>query len=298
MKKILLGLIVLGIGGGVFLAAHRSTKLLRGETRVARESWMTQTQSVAHAQRAQIELVSRVRKLKQTLARSQAAAESALWSALKTNHARRFTPELRELLLEELGFNWRSAEEYIVVSKETLRDVSMPAVRRGKLSDLAATILAMTPEERGQVEAAIQRGQVEFKEWSLSHTERSEPKDDVVAQYTLTNDPAMSQSLSNTFAAGVFDALGTERAELLLNYASDWMRDIGVQGETTTMTVKRYLAGDEQHLNVQLQQAGGTSSQDVSPHFFPEVFRPLFPKGWVDLAKREGFELPKEFLEK
>jgi hypothetical protein len=47
---------------------------------------------------------------------------------------------------------------------------------------------------------------------------------------------------------------------------------------------------------VEIVRYHSTLSTYVSPHQpFPETFRPLFPGGWVDLAQREGFELPAEF---
>jgi hypothetical protein len=239
------------------------------------------------------------------LAQPPVVGESLVWSALQTNRAGHLTPELRDSLLEELGFNWQSSPDFIVVSKDTVRDVHMAVIEGdGKLTDIAAIVLALTPGERVQVETAMQRVQAEGKDWASSHIERSEPKDDVVAQYTLPGDPTMS--ISNNFASGVFEALGRERAELILPSAENWMISSTGIGDTkpTTMTIKRYLAGNEQRLKVQIQwHDGATQSQDLwlGPPWgidFPEVFRSIFPNGWVDLAKREGFELPEKSQEK
>jgi hypothetical protein len=174
----------------------------------------------------------------------------------------------------------------------------MGATRDGKLADIAATVFAMTPGERGQVEAAMQRVPADFKDWAASHTERSEPKGDVVAQYTLP--PAMS--VSNNFASGVSDALGPERAELIMPAVRNWMLSIGIRDEPATLVVKHYPAGNEQRLRFEVFKSFAPTNvaqlmmrADVSPHYpFPESFRPFFPNGWADLAKREGFELPGE----
>ena len=296
MNKILLALTILGAGASGFLSARQSTTQLQQEANGTREVWLAQTRLVAAARSDQAGLIERVRELKQALAQPQAVGESPLWSALQTN--RHLTPELRERLLEELGFNWQSSDDFIVVNKDTLREIQMQAIHRGKLTDMAATVLAMTPAERRQVEAAMERVKTDFKDWASSHIERIGPKDDVVAQYTLPGDPALS--ISNNFAAGVLDALGRERAELIGNSARNWMSGIGVLNEKpTTMTVKRYLAGNEPRLKVQIQYPnGGTSSDDLSKRRLPEVFLPVFPNGWADVAIREGFELPKEAAEK
>jgi len=294
MNKILLALSILGAGAGGFLTARQSTTQLEHEANATREAWLAQTQLVAIAQSDQAALVEHIRELKQELTQPRAVAENSLWSALQTNRTGHLPPELRERLFEELGFNWQSSEDFIVVSKATVRDIQMYAIKHGRLTDIAATVLAMTPGERDQVEAAMQRVQTDFKDWVLAHVERTEPKDDVVAQYTLPNDPAMS--ISNNFATGVSNALGRERAELILASARNWMDDIGVLNKKpTTLMVKRYVAGNEQRLKVQNQRDSWDLWQGVE---FPEEFRPIFPNGWTDVAEREGFELPKDKLPK
>src|SRR5258708_19041057 len=105
----------------------------------------------------------------------------------------------------------------------------------------------------------MQRVQAESKAWALAHVERGEPKDDVVAQYTLPNDPAMS--ISNNFAAGLFDAVGKERAELTLAGAHDWLWRIGICEQPLTMILKRILVGNEQRLKFQTFGSFGTRQQ-------------------------------------
>src|SRR6266550_3708236 len=117
MNKFLLALTILGASAGGFLTARQSTIQLQHEAKATREAWLAQTQLVAVAQSDQAGLTERVRELKQALTQPQAAGGNALWSALQTNPAQ-LPPELRERLLEELGFNWRSSEDFIVVSKE------------------------------------------------------------------------------------------------------------------------------------------------------------------------------------
>ena len=109
MNKILLALTILGAGAGGFLTTRQATTQLQHEANATREAWLAQTQLVAVAQSDQAGLIEHVRELKQALAQPPAVAESALWSALQTNRAGHLTPELRERLLEELGFNWQSS---------------------------------------------------------------------------------------------------------------------------------------------------------------------------------------------
>src|SRR5262245_18714538 len=169
MKKILLVLTILGTGAGGFLAARQSATQLRQEAQSAREAWLIQTQLVATAQSEQAGLTERIRELKQFLAQSKSISEDPLWSALQTNRADRLPAELRERLFEELGLNWRSSDDYILVSKQAVRDVHMLTIRTGKLTECAATVLAMTSEERAQVEGAIERIQLDYKNWVLAN---------------------------------------------------------------------------------------------------------------------------------
>ena len=310
MIRIFLALTILGAGAGGFLTARQSTIQLQHEAKATLETWVTQTQLVAAAQSDQAKLTEHVRELKQALAQPPTVTENALWSALQTNRADRLPPELRQRLLEELGFDWRFSPDFIVVSKQTVRDIQMKAVRDGELTDVAATVLAMTTQERGEVEAGIQRVKADFKDWVLAHVERGEPTGEVLAHYVLPKEPAMSQSLSNAFATAVLGALGRERAELMLPSAQGWMKDLGLydcDAKPTTMNVKRSLAGNVPRLEVQTTSDYGprpTISGDLwrGPPWgfapFPRAFRPLFPNGWPDVAKREGFELPPESQKK
>jgi len=307
MIKILLALTILVAGAAGFFTVRQSTTQILHEAKATREAWMAQTQLGSLAQSDQASLIEHVRELKQALTQPQAVGENVLWSAVQTNSAGYLTPGLRERLLEELGFNWKSSDEFIVVSKEALREIQMKTIRDGKLTDNASTVLAITPGERGQVEAAMERVQTDYKDWALSHIERTEPRDDVVAQYTLPGDPALN--VSNNFATGVFAAVGRERAEMITASARNWMiSTIGISQHPenpTTIIVKRYLSGNEQRLKVQkTTQLGITNSLDLwqGPQWglaeFPAAFRPVFPNGWADVAKREGFEMPKESQEK
>jgi len=129
----------------------------------------------------------------------------------------------------------------------------------------------------------------------------------------LPGDPDMVLSISNNFATGVFEALGRERAELILSSPANWnwIRYIGIRAypttvpttNLTTMIIQRYQAGNEQRLKVQTHMPFGKGPtfdlwRDHSEAMFPKAFLPIFPDGWADVAKREGFELPEKSPQK
>ena len=213
--------------------------------------------------------------MKRELSQPRKTVENALWPALQTNSVGHLPPDLRERLLDELGFNWRSPGDFIVVTRYSVRDILMYAagVEEEKLAEAAAAALAMTPEEREQVEAALLRVRTDLREWVVTHTERNEPKDGVVAQYTLQRDSTMGLSITNNFATAVSGALGGQRAELMLLSVLQWMSNMEIFAkEPVTLIVRR--------------------STHFSRERFPRAFRPLFTNGWADVAKTEGFELP------
>jgi hypothetical protein len=303
MRKPVFTIVFLTAAVSGFLAARQSTARLGREANAARAAWQTQTQQLATTQAEQADLAGPIRSLKQSLAEIRAAAANTPWIALQSNRADHLAPDLRERLLEELDFNWQLSPDYVVVTKQTLRDLQLKAVQDGHLTELAARVLSVTPVERSQTEAALQQVKQAFSDWVLAHVERAEPGGDLVAQYTLPGDPATVKTISDSFATALSGALGSERAELLRPSAEDWMRSFGFfdcGDKPATLTVSYYQAAGEQRLKFEIQNwlgRGSSFSRDLTddPNAeFPRVFRPLFPNGWAEVAKREGFELPME----
>jgi hypothetical protein len=300
MNKILLALAILGAGTGGFLAARTLTTQLAHESNANHESWLVQTQQLADLKLGQADLAVRTRGLKASLAPSLPVTENPLWAMLQTNRADKLPPELRERVLEELGFNWQSSADFIVVTKQTVRDIADGwMLDNGKLSEVAAATLAMTPAERGQVEAAIQRAQAAYNDWALANVERREPKVGDLAQYFLPGNPAMNRSISTNMTAGILSALGEERANLMGSSVRSWMDDnFGVR-QGAILFIRHELVGNEQRLKAEGYTPGKAVRSGYYPEFdLPETFRPIFPNGWADLAKREGFELPEKSPQK
>ena len=296
MKKLLLSLVLLAAAVTLFYALHLCTSRLSSQAAFLAQGWNEQSQQLAQARLQLTVTEERVRTLKHNLAAEPAPVPAAAPPSLTAN-LDNLTPEQTEKLLAELGFDWESTGSYLVISKNTLHHLSVDAVRGVKLTDVVCQVLAIAPEERAALEAMTQRLGADFKAWAETHVQRDEPTGNVVAKYTLPTDPAFSLSLSNTFTSGVTATLGAERSALFLNYAGSWMSDLGMYGgDPVSMVVKRYNAGGETHLGLEVRSGHGSMSTDVTPHQpVPEAFRLMFPNGWPDLAAREGFDLPKSF---
>jgi hypothetical protein len=297
MKRLLLALTIVAAGGVAFSMLRTSAVRSNVESSLNRDALLVERESLVRAQKRHTELTTRVHELKHELGdQPQVRMEMTLANLIATNGAAHLTPEMRERLLAELGFNWNSAGNYVVVNKDSLPKLRMDAVRGDRLTDTVCNVLAIKPEERTAIESVMARLADELKTWVRSHTQRTEPHGDVVAQYTLPLDAEFSQSRSNTLAAAVIGALGTERGRLMLDYASYWMFDAQMRGAgSTTLAVRRPADGPER-LSFQVNTPnGGYNGALVNPfQQFPEAFCTIFPGGWTDLAQREGFELPKE----
>ena len=295
MKKILLALTILSAGAGAFHLGHLSTGHLQEEDGTLRQAWMDETQRLATAQSEQAGLAERVGELTRTLAATKSAPENKLWSALQTNRADRLPEDLQERLREEFSFSWQSFKDYILVSKPTVRNLRIRVLQPdGKLNDVAATTLVITPEERAGLEAAIEQTKTDFKDWVLAQVKRAEPAGDVVASYSLPGDTNTMRSIRTNFFTAAAQAVGQQRADLIRDTAATWMQEMGVSGRSTKLTIRREMVGDGQRLKVELREKG----QDRSFYLpargsdFPKALLTLFPNRWASLAEREGFELP------
>jgi hypothetical protein len=298
VSKILLALSILSASAGGFLAMRQSTVEFQREANAAREAWQTETQQVAAAQSQQVSLKEHQEDLRRSLRQRPVVVVDPVWSELKTNLTGRLAVELREKLLRELAFNWQSSPDYIVITKQALRETGPEwIVQNGECSDVAATVFTMTPGERARVEAALKRAQTEFNDWARENVERSGPKNDVLAEYNLPANP----SIGTDFQAAVSQALGADRARFFPTYPQDYIDRYYIIPTETTFAIKRYRVGNEIRVEV-----FSTRWPDGPPGVrylwenargysipFPQVLRPIFTNGWADVAKLEGFELPK-----
>src|SRR5438876_4751810 len=114
MKRLFLALAILAAGMSVFCAFRTSAIRFRNESSMTSQAWLTQSQALAQARARRIELTARIRELKDVvLAQPHDNGESALVNSIMTNGASRLTPEIRERLLAELGFDWNSSGDYV-----------------------------------------------------------------------------------------------------------------------------------------------------------------------------------------
>ena len=112
-------------------------------------------------------------------------------------------------------------------------------------------VLALTPQERSQVEAAMEHVRTNYKDWVISHTERGEPGDNVLAQYTVQGFPATMTTIATNFFTELSGAIGKQRTDLIMPYAGNWIEWFGMSDKPMTMIIKRFSEGNKQELKVQ-----------------------------------------------
>ena len=316
MKRIVLSLLIISAGSAMFCVARQVTASVERDLADRQAALSAQREQFNQAETDKQELAKRSRELKFQLAGSAGeTVANAHGTELAALERGALMPDGSEQLLATLGFSWNTSPNFVVVSKETLTNLSLAAIQDQKLTAAACGTLAITSEERAKMEGLIARVSAQYDSWVLTHYQRDEPASNVVAQYELPLDPEFSTGISNEFMVGTTEVLGAERARLLANYSVGWMSDVGMQPVTgrtmaapmdvgpLVLTVKieatnrtpsytdyKYAYDLHQGVVVNLSRWYITPKQDL-----PVRFRPLFPNGWADMAKREGFELPHAF---
>ncbi len=305
MKRILLATIVLLLASVGVGALHLKSSRTHQQLRSCQHGWQASTQRLAGLEITRTTLIEQVRELKREVhaLEPNAASESPWMALLNTNGLAPLTPEMRERLLAELGASWHSSTQWLLVSKTTLASVRMGAIQQNRLTDAACAVLAVSPDERQRLDAALARVREAHADWARANTQREGPSGETVVRYTLPSDTAFAEGLTNDLFSAYAAALGPQRAALLERYSSDWVNlETGfLGGATNRLTVLRKTdsAGVARVFYALNRGAMTQGASPIQPStHFPSEFRPVFPGGWPELARREGLDLPVGFVDR
>ncbi len=322
MKRVLIAFLIFVVATTVFCALRTTTNTTRAELVAQMATWQSQTQQVAALLLEKQNITERWNETRHALAAQPQPssvtqlAEKILGGGISVQ----LSAAESEQLLAELGFNWNTTGDYLIVSKKSLGAISFDALKGAKLTAVAEAALAITPAEKSTLQATLQQIKEARSDWVKAHAQREEPSGNILANYSLPVDSEFSESQLALYTNSLFNTLGVARAEMFQDHSGQWLADSGLritpdysrvpaelraampamikrqEPQPTTLTVERYKSGDEWYMNYHLKQEGANMTTSVNPwQPFPEAFKPLFPGGWPDLAKAEGFELPKEF---
>src|SRR6185369_7362289 len=100
-------------------------------------------------------------------------------------------------LRAELGVYGNTGSDFVLLSKPTLRTLSPPSPRaKDKLADSFCALLAIDPQQKQQIEAALGGARAEFALWAKENLRRDGPEGETVARYVLPMDQEVCGSLS------------------------------------------------------------------------------------------------------
>lgn len=309
MKRLWIGILLLLLGMAAISGLGMRTAALRQENAGNLRLLHAETQAVTEARARRSTLEDRVRLQRDQWESWQRQEQSggkaaALKPIFENSNLHLFMdPKTSETLLADLGFNWNSTGDYLVISKATLFGVGTDGLRGGKLSDAAAKMLAIQPAEQAAIETLAGQAAEQLRQWTTTHVRRDEPTDkDYLLQLTVEADPEGSSALRRSFTNGVVSVLGPVRGQAMIRYAGQWMHEMNMGSFNTDPVViqvhriGRTSRGLETELV--LRHGGSVNSVPIQPgQPVPPYVSFLYPGGWEELAAREGFELSEKFRE-
>src|SRR5689334_14782706 len=139
MKRTLLVILILATGTTVFCALRAATANAQRELATQTSSWQIQTQQLGQLRLEKQQVFERWSDAKQSLAAQPPLsmftqlAEKILSGAALEN----LSSAESEQLLAELGFNWNTTGDYLIVSKKSLAGISFDGMKGVKLTAVA-----------------------------------------------------------------------------------------------------------------------------------------------------------------
>jgi hypothetical protein len=300
MNRLLLAILIFSAGTFGFASLHQTTLQIVSKTMSDEARWLATTNRLASMSIDILALRKEVRDRKHHLQQLQAGLGNHL--RLDDASEPRKKPGKPQSALADLRGEWRmgwnDSKDYVLVDKQVLKKINFePVDSNGNLTEIGRVVLAASPEEAAGVKEAIRQARNECEDWVRAHVQRVEPSGEIVAQYTFPPDPTSGQSIFDKFSGSITAILGEERADILANPAWNSIRqESGTTGsETNTLIVRRDPTGQDSMLSY--EYVNGSYSYIYKIEYGtapPQSFHAMFPS-WLDVARREGFGLSKDF---
>lgn len=296
MNRLLLASIAVCVGvAGFALFYHRAGKSSATAAMVVGR-WRSATNDLGTTQEAASSLRQEIQEKRERLrqANRHPNLSPEMLELLEGTNSRGHAGAWAELR-QQLGIGWHTSPDYVLVNKQAIRDVWFNKLNGdGRLSDDAAILLSLSPDEQKAVRAALAAA----REGQWLNVTSTPPSRDIVAQYTIAPpDPAFAAGQSNAFAANVTEAMGPERASFFL--PSAWRELVSdlAPSEAKTMTLRQTNVDGQPDLVCEVMQGANVSTMPVRYARYPNFpVMKLFPGGWQAMAQAVGFELPPGFL--
>src|SRR6266850_1089988 len=297
MKKLLLAFSVFSLAAVSFGTLHQATIRSRAAATSQLNDLVAATNQVIQLQAAVESLRKEARDKQRSLNRqtSQAGVRRDLLDLLENANSKQPAAAWTDLR-RQLGIGWESSDEYVLVNKRVLKRIGMHAFTSPpRITGAVRAALGISPAEESQIRTVIQG----LRDEQLIQVQRLEPEGDILAHYVIPADDAtMEHNISNRFSTGIIAVLGAQRADIFVDDGWRQLRSaLPIVGpEPVTFTVKRVAADGGQQLTWQIQKGAAVSSGEVGYAHHPATwFSLMFPRGWREVAERNGFELPQDF---
>ncbi len=320
MKRAIIVIIVWSAAAALYFYLRQATAADGRDLAARAAAWQNQMEQVEQLQIHQQQIRQHLAEAKQALALQPARSplDQLKQKVLSGASWRSFTPAEYEQLLAELGLNWNTTGDYVILSKKSLDDIGFGSLYGIKVTSTVIGTLALTDDEQSSINDLAKQISDARIAWDQQHLQRTEPSGNIVAEYSLPVDADFSQSQRAIFTNGIVNILGAQRAGWFQNQSQQWQLDNGLvvsqdfanlpadflqslpdsvrTPQPTTMILEANQSGNETQINLTLKQSGNTMNTTISPYQpVPGAFKPLFPGGWQEIAQREGFKLPKSF---
>lgn len=283
-----------------FMRVKQSSAVARASSLQEMQSALVNQSAASEAERAKLQETIRDQKTTRAGIAPPKALSPALTAWLLSGNFSEIPASLVPELRAELGVSGNTAADFVLISKPTLRTLSPPSPRgKDALPDSFCALLAISPQQKQQLEAALGSARADFAAWAKQNVRRDGAEGETVCKYVLPMDQEVCGSLSNRLMSAVADSLGSQRAELFRTYSDTWFQiEMGyLGGVTNTLSVLRQPNG----LCYELRRNGpapfGQMSEGpglINEKYFPPAWRNVFPGGWTEVSQREGFELPQK----
>jgi hypothetical protein len=305
MKKILLAAMIFSIAGACLVPLRNATLHTRQECLASSQTAQAAAQRLAELQ-AELAVQEAKRVELQSTLNGSASTMDPSWVnlLLATNAPADSLDAWNRILTALAGADGRS-KDYVIVSKAALAQARLkplaPFPHSEKLTDAVRGVLAITPDEEQSLETAFSEAFQAVGAWARANVRREGPDGDMLVRYTIPADPAFEQGLTNRLFTRVNSAIGKERGELMWTFF-EYHRigeDDAIADRTNILAIYRIAGapglGYRSGWRWENAEAINTYPEPIKPNRFRRAFYFVFPGGWQEVARREGFELPAEF---
>ena len=305
MKKIFLAALIFSTAGACILPLRNAAHRAHRECLASQQASQAATQRLAEFQAERAVQESKQAELQSAMNGLALSMEPSLVDVLLATNVPAASLDTQNRILTALAGGGGRSKDYVIVSKAVLAQARLNPLaafpKSEKLTDSARGVLAITPDEEQSLESAFSEAFQAAGTWARANVRREGPDGDMLVRYTIPADPEFEQGLTNRLFTRINSAIGNERGEMMQRFF-EYNRigeDGAIADRTNIFSIHKIAGspgmGSRAGWKWANSEAINTYPEPIKPNRFPCAFYFVFPGGWQEVARREGFELPDEF---